>query len=271
MDYQLGWQNFEQEINQADEDIDLAKASLDYAQAEYSNLDVQEYLDTLDIMAAEINSRLPQSRYPLKVINTINNYLFEDLKFQGNTQDYYDPNNSFLNKVIERKKGIPITLSVLYLEIAKRIDFPMIGVGMPGHFLIRPEFEDVGIFVDPFNQGEILFEQDCAERLQQLYQQPIELEPRFLAAVTSRQILARMLTNLKYIYLNRRQFNKVLATINGILMLFPHHPNELRDRGLLYYELDQWNQACLDLESYLTILPNAEDADIIRLLLAKIS
>jgi regulator of sirC expression with transglutaminase-like and TPR domain len=270
MDYRLAWQSFYQEINRADEDIDLAKASLYYAQAEYPNLNIQKYLNILDTMAEEIQTKLPQNRYPLKVINTINQYLFDDLQFQGNDQDYYNPANSFLNEVIERRTGIPISLSVLYLEIAKRINFPMVGIGMPGHFLIRPEFEEAGIFIDVFNQGEILFQQDCAERLQQLYPHPIELEPRFLAAVSSRQILARMLTNLKYIYLNRKQFSKVLATIDGILMLFPDNPNELRDRGLLYYELDQWDKACLDLEYYLAMLPNAEDADMIRLLLAKI-
>ncbi|BAU66320.1 hypothetical protein STA3757_37240 [Stanieria sp. NIES-3757] len=270
MDYQLAWQSFYQEINRADEDINLAKASLYYAQAEYPSLNIEDYLNKLDTIAEEIQARLPQRRYPLKVINTINNYIFDDLKFKGNQQDYYNPANSFLNEVIDCRTGIPISLSVLYLEIAKRIDFPMVGIGMPGHFLIRPEFEEAGIFIDVFNQGEILFQQDCAERLRQLYPQPIKLEPRFLAAVSSRQILARMLTNLKYIYLNRKQYSKVLAVIDGILMLFPDHPNELRDRGLLYYELDQWDKACLDLEYYLAMLPNAEDADMIRLLLAKI-
>ena len=269
MHNQFGWQNFEKEVNQADEEINLAKAALFYAQAEYPNLELDNYLNRLDVMAAEVQGRLPEGRYPLKVINTINNYLFADLGYQGNSKTYYDPRNSFLNNVIDRRTGIPITLSVIYLEVAKRINFPMVGIGMPGHFIIRPNFEEVGIFVDVFNQGEILFEQDCAAKLEQVYQKPVKLEPRFLAPVSNRQILARMLTNLKYVYLNNQRLSKCLAVISGILTLFPDNPNELRDRGLIYYQLDRQKQAYQDLECYLAILPNAEDAPMIRNLLEK--
>ena len=269
MNFNLGWQNFEHEVNQADEEINLAKASLFYAQGEYPRLDVERYLSVLDTMAGEVEARLTERRYPLQIIKTINNYLFNDLVYRGNTKTYYDARNSFLNDVIDRRTGIPITLSVIYLEIAKRINFPMVGIGMPGHFIIRPNFEDAGIFIDAFNQGEILFEQDCVKRLEQVYQQSIKLEPRFLAPVSNRQILARMLTNLKYVYINNQQLSKCLAVITGILMLFPDHPHELRDRGLIYYQLNQPQKAYQDLECYLAILPNAEDASMIRNLLAK--
>ena len=270
MDINLVLQNFYNETNRPDEEIDLAKAALAFARTEYPDLDIEEYLNALDTMAEEVRERLIEERYPLKVIKTINSYLFDDLGFEGNTRNYYDPRNSFLNDVIDRRTGIPITLSIIYLEIAKRIDFPMVGIGMPGHFIIRPNFENAGIFVDAFNQGEILFEQDCEERLQQVYQQPVKLEPRFLAPVSNREILVRMLTNLKMIYLHQREFNKALVTIDGILILVPDNPNELRDRGLLYYELNEWSKAVPDLESYLTVFPNAEDALMIRILLQKI-
>lgn len=271
MDNQLGWQNFEREIARPDERINLAKASLFYAQAEYPNLKVDKYLDTLDAIALQIKPQLPAELYPLKVIETINNYLYNELHFSGNNLDYYHPDNSFLNRVIDCKTGIPITLSVIYLEVAKRLDFPMVGIGMPGHFLIRPEFKDVGIFVDAFNQGEILFEQDCQDKLNQLYQQPVKLEPRLLAPVNNKQILARMLGNLKYIYLHRGNFDKALATMGGILSLFPENAHEFRDRGLLYYQLNRWQEASQDLQSYLAILPDGEDASIIKLLLEKIT
>ncbi len=270
MDINLVLQNFYHETNLPDEEIDLAKAALAFARTKYPDLDIEEYLNALDTMAEEVRERLIEERYPLKVIKTINNYLFNDLGFEGNTRDYYDPRNSFLNDVIDRRTGIPITLSIIYLEIAKRIDFPMVGIGMPGHFIIRPEFENAGIFVDAFNQGEILFEQDCQERLQQVYQQPVKLEPRFLAPISNREILVRMLTNLKMIYLHQREFDKALTTIDAILILVPDNPNELRDRGLLYYELNEWSKAVPDLESYLTVFPNAEDALMIRILLQKI-
>ena len=264
-----GWQNFAQEVKQ--KDLDLAKASLYYAQAEYPNLDIAHYLNYLDQMAENIAVKLPQERYPLQVIKTINHYLFNELNFQGDNQNYYNPENSYLNKAIERRKGIPITLSVIYLEVAKRLNFPMVGIGMPGHFIIRPDFEDAGIFVDAFNQGEILFEQDCEAKLSQLYQQPVKLEQHFLKSVSKQQILARMLNNLKQIYLHHRQFDKVLEVVEGILILFPNNPYEIRDRGLLYYEMARWQEAAEDLKVYLKTLPDADDVPMIKMLLNKIS
>ncbi|MDJ0583250.1 transglutaminase-like domain-containing protein [Crocosphaera sp.] len=256
-------QSFLQETNKPDHKINLAKAALIYAKYEYPRLEIGEYLTTLDIISQRIKDDLHQELYPLKVIKTINKYLFKDLGFKGNTNNYYDPRNSYLNEVIDKKMGIPISLSVIYLEIAKRINFPMVGIGMPGHFLIRPEFENVGIFVDAFNQGEILFKEDCQIKLQEIYQQPVTLEEHFLTPVSNQQILGRMLTNLKYIYLNRQEYPKMLRIIELLLQLFPNHPLEIRDRGLLYYQLRQWEKATTDLQLYLSILPTAEDAQAI--------
>jgi regulator of sirC expression with transglutaminase-like and TPR domain len=270
MSFSLGRQNFIREISQADPQIDLAKTALYIAQEEYAELDLLKYLQAIDTMAEELALRLPESFYPLKIIEKINHYLFEDLNFNGNTNDYYDPRNSFLNDVIDRRMGIPITLSLVYLEIAKRIDFSMVGIGLPGHFLIRPDFEEVGIFVDVFERGEILFEQDCEARLQQVYQQSIKLESHFLVPVTNKQFLARMLTNLKFIYINRQQLKKAIAAVERILLLHPDNTRELRDRGLLYYQTSQWQAAADDLKLYLDEFPQAEDADIIRNLLDKI-
>ncbi len=270
MKYKIGWDNFAQEVNRSDESINLARASLYCAQAEYPELDVAKYLQQLDLIAEDIAVKLPSQRYPLQIIKTINDHLYNCLKFRGNSQDYYNPKNSFLNDVIDLRTGIPLTLSIVYLEIAKRLDFPMLGIGMPGHFIIRPDFDDVGIFVDVFNQGEILFKEDCEAKIQQLYQQPVKLEPRFLAPVNNKQILARMLTNLKQIYLHRRQYNKVLAIITGLLTLFPNNPNELRDRGLLYYELNLWQAAYKDLQAYLKLATYGNDYQMIQMLLTKI-
>ena len=271
MDNQLLWHNFYQEIARPDEQIDLAKASLYFARAEYPDLNVQNYLDILDTIAWQINSQLPEERYPLKVIQTINNYLFEHLNFRGNQKNYYDPDNSFLNKVIEGEVGIPISLSVVYLAIAKRLNFPMVGIGMPGHFLIRPEFDGAGIFVDAFNRGEILFEQDCQNRLNDTYQQQVELKQSWLAPVSNKQILARMLNNLKFIYLHRRQVDKALSIISGILKMFPDNIGEIRDRGLLYYQLNRWDEAVLDLEYFLKISPYSDDAPMLKILIEKMN
>ncbi|ELS02661.1 hypothetical protein Xen7305DRAFT_00023790 [Xenococcus sp. PCC 7305] len=270
MKHQIGWDNFAQEVSRSDESINLARASLYCAQAEYPELEVAKYLQQLDLIAEDIAIKLPSQRYPLQVIKTINNHLYNYLEFTGNSEDYYNPKNSFLNDVLDLRTGIPLTLAIVYLEIAKRLDFPMLGIGMPGHFLIRPDFNEAGIFVDAFNQGEILFKEDCAAKLQQLYQQPVKLEPRFLAPVTNKQILARMLTNLKQIFLHRRQYNKVLAIITGLLVLFPNNPHELRDRGLLYYELKIWPEASQDLQAYLKLADYGDEYQMIKMIVDKI-
>ena len=270
MNFSSARQYFYQEIQQPDEDINLAKAALYIAQEEYPDIDTEEYLNAIDTMAMELEERLPSFRYPLRVIQSINQYLYEELGFDGNKLDYYDPRNSFLNDVIERKTGIPITLALVYMEVAKRIDFPMVGVGMPGHFLIRPDVEDIGIFVDALNGGEVMFAQDCHERRSQIYQQEVTLKPEFLAVVSNRQFLTRMLTNLKYIYLQKQDLERSLRTVERILLLFPEASFELRDRGLLYYQLGQFSQAAEDLQIYLIKVPDAKDADVIRQLLAKL-
>ncbi len=271
MDNQLLWHNFYQEINQPDEQIDLAKASLYFAQAEYPDLDIQKYLDSLDEIAQEIAMQLTLERYPLKVVKTINHHLFDRLNFRGNKHNYYDPDNSFLNQVIERKLGIPISLSVIYLAIAHRLDFPMVGIGMPGHFLIRPEFEGVGFFVDAFNRGEVLFVEDCQARLNENYQQQLQLDLSWLAPVSKKQILARMLNNLKFIYLHRRELDKALSTMSGILQIFPENVAEIRDRGLLYYQINRWDEAIIDLAYFLKVAPNSDDAPMIEILLEKMN
>ena len=142
---------------------------------------------------------------------------------------------------------------------------------MPGHFLIRPEFENVGIFVDPFNRGEIIFEDDCQKKLDETYYQQVKLDPSWLAPVSNKQILARMLNNLKFIYLHRREIDKALSTMSAILQIHPEKTAEIRDRGLLYYQLNRWDEAILDLEYYLKVDPHSEDAPMIEILLEKMN
>ncbi|MBD2076545.1 tetratricopeptide repeat protein [Phormidium sp. FACHB-592] len=270
MNRSLARQLFQREVQQPDEQIHLERAALYIAQEEYPELEVEAYLNALETMAADVEERLPIEFYPLKIIQTINRYLYDDLGFAGNTTDYYDPRNSFLNEVIDRRTGIPITLSLVYLAIARRVGLPMVGINMPGHFLIRPDLEDVEICVDPFHRGDILFPQDCEERLAQVYGRPVALKPSFLQAVTTRQYLTRMLTNLKVTYIDRGKFDKALAVVDRLLLLVPNAPLELRDRGILYYRLDRPVDAQHDLEAYLSLSPTAAEAPAIRELLATI-
>lgn len=263
-------QHFYQEIQQPDEQIDLARAALYIAQEEYPSLEPEEYINALDTMAQELEERLPLQSYPLKIIQAINEYLYDDLGFTGNDKNYYDPCNSFLNDAIERRTGIPITLALVYMEVARRINFPMLGIGMPGHFLIRPDVPEMEIFVDAFNQGEVLFIQDCQDRLNQIFNNQVQLQPEFLASVDKRSFLARMLTNLKSIYLHQQNIAKALTVVEKLLLLFPSAILEIRDRGLLYYQLGQFHLAVQDLEKYLTNYPHAQDAITINRILDQI-
>ena len=270
MNRSLARQCFQREVQQLDEQIHLERAALYLAQEEYPELDVDVSMKTLESMAVVIKERSPQTAYPLKLIQTINRYLYDELGFVGNTADYYDPRNSFLNDVIDRRTGIPITLSLVYLAITRRVGLPMVGINMPGHFLLRPVIEEAEICVDAFHHGEILFPQDCQERLTQMYGHPVELKPAFLEAVSNRQYLARMLTNLKVIYSHRGKLEQTLAAIDRLLILFPDTPLELRDRGIVYYRLDRLTEAQADLEQYLNLTPTATDAPAIQRLLQTI-
>jgi regulator of sirC expression with transglutaminase-like and TPR domain len=200
------------EFDQPDRDINLARAALYIAQTAYPDLNIGRELQILTDMAGQVADRLPEARYPLVVVRTINEYLYGELSFQGNTTNYYDPRNSFLNDVLARRTGIPITLALVYLEIARQIDFPMVGIGMPGHFIVRPDFANSEIFIDVFHQGEILFAEDCRQKLMGIYQQDIpELSPALVPVVTKRQFIGRMLNNLQVIYLDRGDLEKALV------------------------------------------------------------
>lgn len=259
-----------QELQKPHHEVDLGRAALYMAQEEYPELVVDQFLATLDRLAEALQQRLPPESYPLRIIHAINRYLFEELNFRGNELDYYDPRNSFLNDVIERRLGIPITLSLVYLELAKRVGFPMAGVGLPGHFLIRPTQAEMAIFVDPFHRGEVLFEQDCRDRLKQLFGESAQLKSQHLEPISPKAFLVRMLTNLKLVYLQRREVAKALDAINRILLLAPDSVGEWRDRGLIYYQQGQLDDAYHDLQRYLIERPDAGDAFEIRRVLAQI-
>ena len=263
-------QQLVKELQQAPDQVNLARAALYVAQEEYPDLDILTHLEMLDRMAVALEQRLPKTTYPLKIIRAINQYLFEELNFRGNTADYYDPRNSFLNEVLHRRVGIPITLSLVYLELAQRIGFPMVGVGMPGHFLIRPTVADMAIFVDPFHQGEILFEQDCRDRFQHLFGDGASFRADHLIPISPTAFLVRMLANLKIIYLQQRNVAKALDAINRILLIYPEATGEWRDRGLIHYQQGQNDKALLDLQRYLYESPNASDAYEIRRVIQQI-
>ena len=244
------WNQFDRLVGAPDEDIDLARAALLIAATEYPALNVERELFRLDGIAEGIAPRMEDDT-PLYQLNMLSEYLFDELKFAGNHTNYHDPRNSFLNDVIERRRGIPITLSLLYIEVGKRLGVPLVGIGMPGHFIVRHR-DEPDVFVDPFHGGILLSEDECAERLKQVTQGALAWDRNYLQPVKSREFIARMLRNLKVVYLQRRNYERVLATIDRVIALLPQDAVEFRDRGVVNYRLGNYTDALEDLHVYVT-------------------
>ncbi len=260
-------QGFAQLVNPAhdDEAIDLGGAALALARIEYPDLDVPAYQQRLQALAAKVKRGLRVNPGARETIATVNRVLFEEEGLRGNRDDYYDPRNSFLNDVLDRKLGIPITLSVVYMEVARRVGFPLAGTGMPGHFLLKHYDVLSGeIIIDAFHRGLVLTPGDCDIRLREIYGGELEFKPEFLLPVTRREILARMLNNLRQIYFGQRNFRKGLMVLDLLLAIPPRSPEMLRERALVRLNLDQYVGAAQDLANYLKLCPDAEDADDVR-------
>ncbi len=242
-----------------EEAFPLDRAALIMALDEYPELDLQEYLRRLDTLAARAEVLAGEDRNPINVIESINEILFVQEGLRGNSDDYYDPRNSYLNDVLDRKLGIPISLSVIYLEIGRRIDFKIEGVGFPGHFLVKHVSNGKDIVIDPFNLGRILTMNQCQELLDKVFNGSVLVHPSQFQPMEKRPIMTRMLYNLKGIYTQKEQYQKAISVIDKILMLNPMTPSELRDRGLLYMQTSFFAKALADLESYLTHAVSPED------------
>ena len=247
----------------------LVEGALAIAWEEYPRMDLGHYREMFNRMVDDLRSRVDDIRYPLKVVQEINQYLFAEQNFSGNDHDYYDPRNSFITDVLDRRLGIPLSLSIVYMVIGDRLGFPMEGISFPGHFIIRPQHPDIEIFIDPYNKGEILFPEDCANKLTQLYGRVIPLQPEYLEPVGIRRILDRLLNNLKLIYLRSHEPTKALAAIERSLMLHPDVPTQWRDRGLICYQLERHTEARIDFENYLLRVPHASDSQVILQLIAE--
>jgi regulator of sirC expression with transglutaminase-like and TPR domain len=249
-----------------DDAIDLGHASLLIAREEYPDLDVGRYLSRLDEMAAEIGRRLKGGEGARSRVAHLNRLLFEEMGFHGNREEYYDPRNSFLNDVLDRRIGIPISLSTVYLEVGRRIDCPLAGVAFPGHFLVRCDGTEGGadIFIDPFNRGRLMTEEDCRTLIDAMYKGQLEYRPEFLGRAKNREILDRMINNLKGIYQQQRNFHMALKLQQLLLCIAPDRPEEIRDRGLIHYRLALIAEAAADLDRYLRLQPQAPDAPQIR-------
>ena len=243
-------------------DIDLSRAALLIAQGEYPDLDIPYYLHILERLGRRVRSRSTDAS-PKAAIEALNRVLFEEEDFRGNEEEYYDPRNSYLNEVIDRRIGIPITLSVVYIEVARHAGIEIKGVGFPGHFIVKRESEDGPIYIDPFYKGLILDMEHLAHRLRLTGGGFMPFREHHLAACTEAQLVTRMLNNLKGIHASRRDYEKALTVIEMMIDVSPWDLDEVRDRGKVRLQLKDYSTALVDLETYLNFRPDAEDAEVI--------
>jgi regulator of sirC expression with transglutaminase-like and TPR domain len=253
-------------------EIDLARACLMIAEDAYPALDVDGYLGEIERLAARLRGRLPSGEGAEGRVLALNRFLFDELGYSGNADHYYDPRNSYLNEVLDRRTGIPITLSILYLELGWRVGLALEGVSFPGHFLVRLRLRGAMLVLDPFSGGETQSEADLRERLQRVIPEgaaggvPVEALPLdpFLEPAGKRQILARLLRNLKGIYRESDRPERLLGVLNRMLVVSPEAYGELRERGLLYQRMECYRAALKDLQDYSALEPEAPDIDDVR-------
>ncbi|HEX5037571.1 MAG TPA: transglutaminase-like domain-containing protein [bacterium] len=241
------------------ETIPLEEIAFALVREKYPDFDASLYRARIDEFARRADQRVNGVLGAYSIIQSLGHYLFDEEGFRGNTGDYYNPANSFLNDVLDTRQGIPITLSILYIAIGRRIGLNVRGVSFPGHFLVRYESEDGVLFIDPYHKGKILTETECRERLQEMYGNDLPYHNAFLEPAGHREVLLRMLTNLKLIAFMQRDYPMALQLLNRILLFKPEGPFELKERGLVEYQLECFAPALKDLETYLNRQPDDPD------------
>ena len=245
-----------------DAEIDLGETALLFAAAEYPDLDLAREVGFFDSLARAA-SRAVDGDSPLGAANALSRFLFDDLGFAGNQRDYYDPRNSYVNEVLKRRVGIPITLSLVYMEVGRRTGVPMQGVGLPGHFLMC-HAEEPGLFVDAFHGGLLLSRDECVQRFRDLTHPDEPWSDEYLAPIAKRDMLTRMLRNLKVAHLRRKDNERALLTATMLICLRPDLAEERRDRGVVQSRLGRYAEAIEDLRGYLDQAPSSADAEAVR-------
>jgi regulator of sirC expression with transglutaminase-like and TPR domain len=257
-------------VNRPDGEVNLARAALFIAKEAYPQIEVSAYLGRLDQLAEEVRDRLADETAPLVLLQELRRTLFERHGFRGNRDDYYDPRNSFLSDVLDRRTGIPLTLGIVILEVGWRLGLPLEGVNFPGHFLVRFAGEEVRLLVDPFDEGKVRFEDEAQTLLDRGYGGLIRVRPEFLKAAGRRAMLVRLLTNLKGVYLGQEDYPRALAVVDHILAIHPMAPGELRTRGTLLARMGRADEAILELERYLDSTPGGPEVERIRALVEEL-
>jgi regulator of sirC expression with transglutaminase-like and TPR domain len=268
MDPDASLSQFAREVSRPDADIDLARAALVIARSEYPGLDVDVYVGKLAALADGAMSA--RAADPLGRLHRLREYLFEEQGFAGNSGDYFDPRNSYLNDVLDRRLGIPITLSLVLIEAGRRLGLQMEGIGLPGHFVTGARVGGEHVLLDPFNGGTILTGEACGDLVARAVGRPVELTVEQFVPVSKRQFLIRMLVNLKGAYWRQEAWQKVVGVIDRLLVLAPDAGGEWRDRGIAWAGLGDLRRGLSDWERYLTDFPNAADHEKVKTQLRRV-
>jgi regulator of sirC expression with transglutaminase-like and TPR domain len=265
-------ERFTEMVKSDEAEIDLLVASLLIAQEEYPEVSIEECVDQVERIAERLASHVDSASGFHNIAYALKQLLFVEMGFVGNAAHYDDPDNSMMNKVLTRRKGIPISLSILTMEVLERATgVALQGVDFPGHFLLAHDDPDGGtLYVDPFHSGRILLEEELQGRLSQRASSKVTLEEAHLRRMSARRILIRLLSNLKLLYARRRDVSRTLSVVERIVLLHPESAEERRDRGILYGLSGLRMAAIADLEDYLTMRPEARDAEQIRLRLERL-
>lgn len=252
-------------IKRREDRIDLGLAVLLVAKEEYPRLQIEDYVERLDQLAGELRVEVDFDTSPERILEGLSWFLSKEQGFKGNKDDYYDAGNSYLNEVMDRRLGIPISLGIVYLEVARRAGIRLQPVTFPGHFLIKLQREDEeDLFVDPYNDGRLMTVEDCRHFYEQLHGTSTPFSETMLAAGTKRQVVTRVLRNLKAIYLRNQDLDRALRTIELMTTVTPWDLDQIRDRGLVHYRLGHIEQAVADLEAYASHAPEGPALDSVR-------
>lgn len=253
-------------LERPEDSICLAEAALLVAEGQYPGLAVDDYLARIDGFARELRERLGDDAGYTERLGALNQYLFQELGFAPDTDNYYDPRNSFLNEVLERRRGIPLSLSIVYIAVGRRLGLDLRGVSFPGHFLVKCPVDGGMVVLDPYHGGASLSLEDLQKRLREVRGGEVSraIVSEMLVSAAPREVMVRMLRNLKSIYLKAEQLNDALAVLEWLVPLAPGDHEEVRDRGVVYQELECFRAALSDFERYIALEPKAADAEAIR-------
>ena len=255
---------YQQLLHGPDKDIDLARAALLISGEIYPDIDIQRYLNALDSMATDIHVSTAASSDRRELATAVSDYLFRRRGFAGNQDDYYDPRNSYLSQVMDRHLGIPITLSLVYMEVGHRLGLPAEGVGLPGHFIVRIDGEGEGLYVDAFHQGRLMTGQECLQAVQSMFRGRLNLRLEHLLPYSNRQILTRLLGNLKINYVRQKELRKALAAMDLMVITEPKVAANYKERAAMFAQWGRHSLAAADLLKYLELAPDANDTSEIQ-------